>query len=65
MLDDRAARECASAFGLKRYGTIGVLVRAKRAGLISALAPLLAAVRAAGLHMDTRLEAQALALAGE
>ena len=53
ILDDRAARECAAVFGIKVCGTIGVLVRARKAGLIAELKPVLAALRAAGLHMDS------------
>jgi len=65
IVDDRAARQCAAVFGIKVIGTIGVLVRAKKAGLIAELKPVLAALRAAGLHMSSTLEAEALKLAAE
>ena len=48
VLDDRVARDCAAVFHLPTVGTAGVLVRAKRAGLLEAVGPELAALRAAG-----------------
>ena len=65
IVDDRAARVCASVFGIRVLGTIGVLVRARRAGLIAELRPVLAGLRAAGVRTDSRLEAEALRLVGE
>lgn len=47
-MDERAGRAHALALGLTVTGTVGVLVRARRGGLIGPLAPLLAALRASG-----------------
>ena len=41
ILDDRRARLIANRVGLRLIGTLGVLVRAKRAGVISLVRPLL------------------------
>lgn len=65
ILDDRAARTCARHLGVRCRGTVGVLVRARLTGAVPAVAPLLAAVRAAGLYLDEALVARALALCDE
>jgi predicted nucleic acid-binding protein len=41
LLDEVAARDCASSLGMPVIGTLGLLVRAKQDGLISLVAPLL------------------------
>jgi len=41
LVDEVAARDCASCLGLQVIGTLGLLVRAKREGHISLVAPLL------------------------
>lgn len=45
VLDDRQARSAARHLGLTITGTIGVLLKAKRAGLIDAVKPLLDQLR--------------------
>jgi predicted nucleic acid-binding protein len=52
ILDDAVARSCAKAFGLPLIGTLGVVLRAKKRGLISQAAEVLKALRAAGLYLD-------------
>lgn len=64
-LDDRLARLFAEQVGLEVVGLIGVLLKAKRAGLLSSLAPLLKAASAQGFHMSVELYREALRLAGE
>jgi predicted nucleic acid-binding protein len=64
-LDDRQARELAEDLGLGVVGAIGVLLRAKRAELISAIRPLLDALQMEGFRMGGDLYREALQLAGE
>jgi|GEM_PF-104857 len=59
-LDDRQARELAENLGLDVVGVIGVLLRAKRAELISAVRPLLDTLQMEGFRMgDDLVTAQA------
>ncbi len=64
-LDDRQARLLAERLGLTVVGTIGVLLRAKQANLISAVQPLLDAVQSEGFRLGIDLYQKALRLAGE
>ena len=52
VLDDRNARRCAKALGVPLIGTFGVILRARRQGLISAAKPVIRAVVDAGLYHD-------------
>ena len=64
-LDDRQARLLAERMGLTVVGTIGILLRAKQAGLIPAVQPLLDAVQSEGFRLGIDLYQEALRLAGE
>jgi predicted nucleic acid-binding protein len=65
ILDDLAARRCAKAHQIPVMGTLGVLLSAKRAGLIPLARPLVEQAVRAGLYLDARLVAGALAAIGE
>lgn len=52
VLDDAAARRCASALGIPLIGTLGVVLRAKRSGRIGSAASLFRALRDAGFRID-------------
>lgn len=65
ILDDAAARTCAKAYGVPLLGTLGVVLRAKKRGLIPQAAGVLKAIRAAGLHLDDRTIRLALGHLGE
>jgi predicted nucleic acid-binding protein len=65
IIDDRAARRCATSLGLQVRGTIGVLLAAKNNGLIPSLGPVLSLVRDSGLRIGDALLDKALWLAGE
>jgi predicted nucleic acid-binding protein len=65
ILDDRKARRLAARLGLKVIGTVGVLLRAKRSGIIPAIEPFITSLERAGFRMDTDLKVEALRLAGE
>ena len=55
IIDDRAARRTARVFRIATLGTGGVLIIAKRRGLISAVSPRIKALRDAGLWLSEDL----------
>ena len=65
VLDDMQARILARSLGLNLTGTLGVLIEARRQGLIAELSPLLADLRSLGFRLTPAVEAQALRLANE
>jgi predicted nucleic acid-binding protein len=65
VLDDEAARRLALSLGLPVTGTLGVLILAKRAGILPAVHPLLEALIAADFRIDARLRGWVLRNAGE
>lgn len=52
VVDDRSARRCAKTLGISVIGTFGVIVRAKKHGLIAAAQPVIRSVVDAGLYYD-------------
>ncbi|MCC6579865.1 MAG: DUF3368 domain-containing protein [Phycisphaeraceae bacterium] len=65
VLDDRLARTAARSHGVSVIGTLGVVLRAKRAGLIAQAAPLLTELQRSGLYIRRDLMAEALGKVGE
>jgi len=65
LMDERAGRQRALLLGLAVTGSLGVLVRARRRGLVGPLAPLVAALRASGQRLSHAAVAHALAALGE
>jgi uncharacterized protein len=65
LADDLAARQHAASLGLPVIGTLGVLVLARRTGLVPALGPLIDRLRASGQRLSLAAVAEALAAAGE
>jgi predicted nucleic acid-binding protein len=65
VLDDRRARDLAQRMNLKVIGTIGILVRAKRAGLLPWITPVVNDLVEKGFHLSEELKREALRLAGE
>ena len=59
-MDDLAGRRCAQALGLHVVGTIGLIARAKRAGILESAALTIAAVRNAGLYVSDLLVVEML-----
>lgn len=58
ILDDRAAKKCATALNLRTLGTGSLLILAKRHGLLESVAQALSALRANGLWIsDTVMRA--------
>lgn len=65
LLDDRAARDCARLFGAQVKGAVGVLLLAKRAGLIPAIRPTIEALLRSGAMLHDSVVREALQLADE
>jgi predicted nucleic acid-binding protein len=55
VLDDRAARRAAEALGVPVTGTLGLVARATRIGLIASFREAAQTLRVAGLHLDPKL----------
>lgn len=65
VLDERLGRRIARLYGLPVTGSVGLLLRAKRAGLLVAIQPCLAAMRANGVWLSDHLIEMLLHEAGE
>lgn len=65
LLDDREARLQAKRLGLRVAGTIGILLRAKRLGLIESLKKELDKLKETGFRISKNLEEEVLRAAGE
>jgi len=65
MLDDRRARSVARSPGITIIGTVGILVRAKRLGIITSLKALLDELEAHEFYIGEGLRAEALRLVNE
>ena len=65
IMDDNAAKKTAKYLGLIVTGTMGVLLRAKKEGLISEVRPLLDALVNDGLYVSSAVREYVLKQAGE
>jgi len=65
LLDDALARRKAKHIGLRITGTLGILLMAKAAGLISAVRPVLDELRQTEFRMSERVHRDVLDKAGE
>jgi predicted nucleic acid-binding protein len=65
VVDDKAARKCAKVLGINYLGTIGIIVRAKKHGLIEQAKPLLQELPKYGFYIDSLTTNKAIHLAGE
>lgn len=65
LIDDQAGRQLAAELGLTIIGTLGVLVRAKRSGLLPEVRPVVEAIVALGFRATPDLIEKVAALAGE
>lgn len=52
VVDDGAARRCAHVLGVALIGTLGIVLRARHAGIIPAAAPVLCTLQAHGLRLS-------------
>jgi hypothetical protein len=60
VLDDREARAAARSLGVPLIGTLGVVIRARRAGRLPSAASVIADLRRVGLRLDDSLLREAL-----
>ena len=65
LLDDLKARKQAQSMSLTVVGTVGILVSAKRKGMIHALRPILDALKRHRFYLSDDLLQKSLLLAGE
>ena len=65
LLDDAQARRCAQAHGVSVLGTLGAIVRAKKAGSIESAAKVIEDLRRSGLYLDDKIVTAAVVAAGE
>jgi predicted nucleic acid-binding protein len=65
IVDDLAARKCAKTLSIPIRGTLGVVLLAKKIGLIPKVDPVLDAISAAGLRIDPNLLEAIRTMAGE
>jgi len=65
ILDDAMARRHAQVLGLRLTGTLGVLLDAKREGLVTDVAPLLDDLQSLGFRLSGTTRDAVLRLAGE
>lgn len=65
LVDDHRARKVARINGMEVIGSLGMLLRAKEAGLIPEIRPLIAFIQTAGVHYGDQLVTKTLLLAGE
>ena len=64
-LDDLRARQLAESMGIRVIGTLGILVRAKQAGLIGTVRPLLDQIINQGFRLGPERYRDVLRLADE
>lgn len=65
ILDDNAAKKTAKYLGLTVTGTLGVLVKAKRQGIIEEVRPILSEMKQNGFYIGRAVERMVLDQAGE
>lgn len=65
ILDDNAAKKTAKYLGLPVTGTLGVLIKAKRMGIIESVKPLITELRKNGFYVSGTVERMVLEQAGE
>lgn len=65
VLDDREARTIAQRLGIKVIGTVGVVLRLKKAGLVSEVKSHLMEIKKVGGYISDELLREALRSAGE
>jgi predicted nucleic acid-binding protein len=65
VLDDLAARRRALGLGLVVRGTVGIVLLARRAGVIAAARPVIEGLRRSGMYLDDDFVNQTLGLVGE
>lgn len=65
IIDDNAAKKTAKFLGLHVTGTLGVLLKAKRMGLVDSIIPIIDELCGNGFYVDDAVKMMALRQAGE
>jgi predicted nucleic acid-binding protein len=65
VIDDMAGRKCANSVGTPVIGTLGIVLRARRQGVITAARPVLEDLVAGGMYLSREVLDRSLALVGE
>jgi predicted nucleic acid-binding protein len=65
VMDDLAGRKCAASCGLLVRGTLGIVLLAKKRGMISAARPVIDDMLRTGLYLSKPVLDSALARVGE
>ncbi len=65
ILDDKKARRVAQQMGMKVIGTVGMLLRAKRQGIIAEVKPLFVKLTEVNFRLSQGIIQEALRLSGE
>lgn len=65
ILDDLAARKFAQQLNLNLTGTLGVLVKAKKMGVLKAMRPLIEKLKAVNFRVSTKVELEIYKQVGE
>ena len=65
VIDDLAARKCAAALGIPVIGTLGIVLRARRQGIIPEARPVVEDLLRGGMFLSRSLLDRALALVDE
>ena len=65
IMDERLGRRHASRLGIPLTGSLGILLKAKQKGHLTAIKPLLIQLEQGGIHLSPALIAQVLQQAGE
>ena len=65
IIDDLEGRRCAESLGVTLRGTVGLVLRARRTGLIASAREALERLRRSGMYLSDRLCAEVLREVGE
>lgn len=65
LLDDMAGRRCAASLAIQVKGTLGIVLQAKRSGLVTLARPVLEDLLRGGMYLSRMILEGALALVGE
>lgn len=65
VIDDLAGRRCAASLGIPVRGTLGIVLLAKRKGIIPHARPVIEALIRSGMYLSGRVLDEALARVGE
>lgn len=65
IIDDLLARKYAKYYGLQITGTIGIILKAKKLGIITEIRPIMNELIDSDIYIDKKLYNKALKIAGE